>query len=1285
MAFPQTPLPIQVDISLDGTTWTDVTSDVRAEEQIHITRGRSNWGGSVDAGRCSFTLDNNSGKYSPRNPSGAYYGQIGRNTPVRVSVNTGSVALDLPGAAGDYVSTPDAAALDITGDIDIRVDATLANWVLPDYPSSGQTTFDRTELIAKAATSGQVSWALYTRVSTLYFVWSTNGTALSSATATADLPLTTSGRLAVRVTLDVNNGAGGNTATFYTAPTINGPWTQLGSTVTGSGTTSIFASTADLRIGSISTESYDEAIGLVHAAQVYNGIAGTAVANPDFTAQASGTTSFADSAGRTWTVAGNAALTNRKTRFVGEIASWTPRWDTGGFDVVTDIEAAGVLRRLGVGAVPTKSPFYREFTSPGRMSAGIVAYWPMEDGADATSFASPYAGHPAMTITGSVTPAAYSDWVASDAIPTIGTGSLKVVVPTYTVTESVVGFFVKVPAAGVVSTQRLISLTQVGTARTWSLYVNTSGNLDLRAYDSIGTQVLATGFGSDTINGLEKYIVTELAPSGSDTVYTVTVVDIAASSPTTVPNNITSVFTISGTLSTYTTSTITQIRFGEDGAMNSTVLGHLAVGNAATAFSASAGVLVGWNAEEAPSRIARIGAEENLHSYPTGPGDEQCGPQPTGTALDIMRAAEAVDEGILAELRGLLGLRYVTRASMYNQPAALTLSYSGDDGLVAPLAPADDDQGVTNDVTVARTSGSSARATQSTGALSTAAPPSGIGLYDTSYTLNLLDDSQPHFHAGWRLHIGTWDETRYPTVSVNLANAPTSIETAAAVDVGSRLTITDLPSWLPPDDLSLRVEGYTETLDQFTWTLVYNCSPHGPWTVGVADDKVLGRADTDGCELAADLTSTATTAYLLTTSGPVWTTDVTQLPFDLRVSGEVMQVEPAGTVLTTNPGFESNTSGWTATSATLTQSGTVARVGSYSGLLTTTSGANPRVEDTLRAVTAGSTYTAIGWLYAPAALPVTAGVNVNWFDSGQNYLSTSANTATLTPGVWTPFNAQFTAPVGAAYGSVLWSASGTPGAGYLLYADNIKLITGATGITSWLRDTFTRSVSSGWGTPTIGSAWTTSGGSATNYSTSGTYGVHVLSTVDVARRSSVTAVSADFDIYCDITASAAATGDSLFGAICARMTDANNLYMARLEFTTSNTVILTVRKIVAGVQTSLASATLSLTYTPGTYVRVRFQGSGTTLKARGWLTTATEPSAWDISTTDSSLTAAQSIGTRSIRVTGNTNAASVEIRYDNFDVISPQTATVTRSVNGVVKAQTAGTAVSLAQPAYAAL
>lgn len=245
-----------------------------------------------------------------------------------------------------------------------------------------------------------------------------------------------------------------------------------------------------------------------------------------------------------------------------------------------------------------------------------------------------------------------------------------------------------------------------------------------------------------------------------------------------------------------------------------------------------------------------------------------------------------------------------------------------------------------------------------------------------------------------------------------------------------------------------------------------------------------------------------------------------------------------------------------------------------------------------------------------------------------------------------------------------------------------------TGVTNWLTDTFTRSVSNSWGTPDVGSAWSTVGGGvASDYAVNGSAGVHTLSTVDETRRTAVTAAGPDFDLYCDITTSALATGDSLYGAVTARMLDSGNMYMARLEFTTANTIVLVLRRLLADVGTDLGTYTLpGVTHVAGTYIRVRFQGVGSRLRAKVYpASDPVEDPAWHVSGVDSGISAAYSIGTRSIRVTGNTNAASVAIQYDNYRVINPQTLTVTRSINGVTKSQAAGADIRLANPTYIAL
>jgi hypothetical protein len=1292
MAYPDDLLPVQVDLSLDGSTWTDVTDDVRYEDRIRITRGRSDWGRQTDPGRCSFSLKNLDGKYSPQNPRSPYFGQIGRNTPVRVSVNMGSVALSLPGGAGDAASTPDVAALDITGDIDIRVDATLVNWCLPDYPSTGETVYPQTNLIGKDDSANR-SWVLSTRRSRPYLEWSNNGSFMTNgALATADLPLTTSGRIAVRVTIDVNNNTGGHTVTFYTAPTMAGPWTQLGNTITGSGSTSIYAGTAPLRIGDAKWLDNSWPIGRLHAAEVRSGIDGTPVAAPDFTTQAIGTTSFADSAGRTWTIGGQAEITNRKVRFVGEVASWTPKWDTGGKDVAQQVEAAGVLRRLGVGSIPTKSPMFREFTSPGRVETGIHAYWPMEDGTDATKLGSAVSGHPPMTYTAGVTLAAYDGWVASGPMPTLTSGSMRVTVPAYTRTgnASQVGLFCRIPEAGTVSPQRIVSWSTTATADVWSIWVNTSGQVAVRVYDETGTQIHDSGYGSQAINGREVYLVMEVVQDLGDSFYDLLIVDIARSLPTSVPDNISSVSEITNTVVGYQPGIITQVRMGEDAGMNGAALGHLAIGRGTTAFNASAGTLVGWNGEEGPSRVSRLGAEENIHSYATGPGDEQCGPQPSGTALDVMRAAGEVDEGILAEQRSILGIRYVTRASMYNQPPTMVLDYTGGDGLVTPLEPVDDDQAVTNDVTVARTSGSSARLTQDTGPLSTLPPPDGIGLYDTAATLNLLDDDQPVEHAGWRLHLGTWDETRFPRVTVNLAAAPHMIEDAAAVDTGSRIQVTNPPVWLPPDTLDLLVQGYSETLDQFVWEITYNCTPARPFDVAWTGSASTATApvefawlDTDGSELAEALDETETTVDVLTTSGYRWTPDVADTPFDWRVGGEVMTVTAPGALLNTNPFFDTDVTGWSGASAAVAHS--TAQVcphpNAVGSMLVTPAGGASAITarsdlTAVGSIVPGQQYIVSGWFYSPSGWSALY-PSAQWCDAAGAVLSSAGVSAAVPAGQWTFRAATVTAPASASRVRMTARADNTPTAADTFYVWALRVTRVSS---SWLSDAFVRTTASSWGSAYTGQAWQTSGGTAADYNVTGGYGAHRLTSTTTSRRTLVPYTYADFDAYVSLTPSAAATGGFLTGGITGRCLDVDNLYTARLAFNVGGTMTLTLRKRVAAVETELATVTLNGTYTAGTYIRMRFQVTGSTLRAKAWPASGFEPAGWQVTADDTSITTCAFLGLRSIPATGNTNV-SPEIRYDDLDVIGPQTYTVTRHVNGVTKTHTAGTSVALAHPA----
>ncbi|MFI1030725.1 hypothetical protein [Streptomyces sp. NPDC020951] len=1120
MAFPQTPLDIQADLKINGV-WQSITADVFTRDLMTIVRGRPDEGSRTDPGKCKLTFNNGRskvnpsilGRYSDGNPLSDLYGFIGRNTQVRVHLPAGTAHLELDGDPTGYVSTPHVSALDITGDIDIRVEL-----------DSDMTSYaDNTTIIGKWGTSVAArSWSLRYINGLIAIDW-INGSALQfNAAVGADRY----GGGALRVTLDVDNGAGGYTVRFYQADTIDGPWTQFSVDIVGSGTTVIQSSTSPVTIGISDptvTPPRHPFVGTGTRFQVRSGIGGTLVADADFRPLADGASGFTDSVTRVWTVNGTAKVRKRADRFVGEISSWPPRWDVSGNDRWVPVEAAGLLRRYGQGAAALQSPLRRRIPS-----YSPLAYWPLEEGALATQASSPIAGVGPLTLT-------HVNWAANDTL--VSSGSLPVWAAG-TGPSAVMQGVVPAPAAATTGWQTawIYRLDSLPPALRTFMRINTTGTVREWRIQSKDSQSKVLGFDVDGATLVDVTIGTSndifntwvasnfrVSESGGTVTWTVTWSDVHGNAGSASD-------TVAGTAGRVTHVGSPPGGFSSD--LDGMAMGHVAVFSTTTT-AAYDSALDGWTPEPAGRRMLRLGLEENIPLSVRGVIAEQesMGPQRMLPLLDLLGECGDSDGGIVLEHRARPALRYRGRATMYNQAPALTLSYTADGEIAPPLEPIADDADVVNDVTVTRIDGSSARAVREDGALSVQSPPGGIGRYDSSVQRSLAEDDQAAPIAGWMLHLGTWDAPRYPVVHVDLAAAPHLIDTVLGVDQGDVIRLTDLPIDVPPGDVDLIVQGYTESFDQFAWDWYATCTPAGPWNVGVVGDTNRGRADTAGCQLAAAATSTATALHLLTTAQQRWIVNAIRpaaFPFDVRLGGEVVT---------------------------------------------------------------------------------------------------------------------------------------------------------ATTITPWLTDAFGRTTSNGWGSPDSGPAWSVVGGSASDFSVGSGYGSQVLASVDVSRRVAATAVHPDFDLYCDMTTSALATGDSIYGAVTARMLDSDNMYMARAAFTTSNTVTVVLRKLVAGVGTDLGTVTIpGYTHVAGTFIRVRFQGTGSALRVKAWPAAQVEPDVWHIAVTDTSISAANSFGTRSIRVTGNTNAATVAIRYDNYQVVNPQTATVTRSVNGIVKAQTAGTSVRLATP-----
>jgi len=210
--------------------------------------------------------------------------------------------LSLPGEQGSCASTPDSAAISVTGDIDLRIKVALVDWTPPVVRY----------LISKAVTSGQYGydWSMDTGGKLLFRNFP-DGVNATSAISTVAVGAADGSAKWLRVTRNVTTG----NVDFYTSD--DGiAWSALGTTVaTAAG--GQFNGTDSLAIGAQHSGNAPLS-GAIYYAELRNGIAGTVVASFDANDGAIGATSFASSVtGETWTVNGEAKIEAGSYRYYG--------------------------------------------------------------------------------------------------------------------------------------------------------------------------------------------------------------------------------------------------------------------------------------------------------------------------------------------------------------------------------------------------------------------------------------------------------------------------------------------------------------------------------------------------------------------------------------------------------------------------------------------------------------------------------------------------------------------------------------------------------------------------------------------------------------------------------------------------------------------------------------------------------------------------------------------------------------------------------------------------------
>lgn len=203
-------------------------------------------------------------------------------------------------------------------------------------------------------------------------------------------------------------------------------------------------------------------------------------------------------------------------------------------------------------------------------------------------------------------------------------------------------------------------------------------------------------------------------------------------------------------------------------------------------------------------------------------------------------------------------------------------------------------------------------------------------------------------------------------------------------------------------------------------------------------------------------------------------------------------------------------------------------------------------------------------------------------------------------------------------------------------------------MTTLVSDDFNRTVANAW----TGGAhvWTFSGGTAPDdYDLNGTKATQTNTATGALHHATTSAGVPDQRVRTVVNWSAATlTGGAATVWLFARLADTSNYYVAQLSYATTGAVTLTVQKRVAGALTSLGThAVGTFADVSTTALGVELYVRGSTIMAKAWDNSGAEPSAWQISTTDTALVAGNLCGLGSRRETGNSNAA-LAAQFDSF-------------------------------------
>jgi hypothetical protein len=524
-------------------------------------------------------------------------------------------------------------------------------------------------------------------------------------------------------------------------------------------------------------------------------------------------------------------------RFTGYVEEWPTEWPGGNAYSTAMVTATDQFKRLGQ-AVKLKSIIEQEY-----LADDPAVYYTLGDPTGATT-----AGDTSKNNAGKLSTLQVGAGGALTFGANTGPGTDSMPAPAFAPVNVTNGQYLSgtlTPSVGFSGlTMEAFMLTSAAVQQTVVRLVDTNGSW-------IEVSTTATGKVSATdlnvFTGLVNFKVTSASSFNDGATHHVALTQsIAAGSPVGTVTNTLVVDGVSVGSATYSGSYISSyvksnVGGVAAGALFTGTIAHVAASSSAVSVSRLLSHYqsgsTGFAGERSDQRIARLAryagvltAEQSLDA---GFSTSITFVDTTGAApLRAMQDVTATEGGVLF-IDGQGRLAFQSRGHRYNTISTFTATARDVDPGARFIS---NDALLVNDVTAGRAGGATVRAVN-------AGSVADYGTASVNLTLLTTSDAEVADAANWKANAGSAINPRLPNLTLDLLTSPNLTAAALLLGLGSRITVSGLPSQAPASSMDLFIEGWTETISAGGWVIAWNTSPVAASSVWQLDSPIYSQLD----------------------------------------------------------------------------------------------------------------------------------------------------------------------------------------------------------------------------------------------------------------------------------------------------------------------------------------------------------------------------------------------------------------------------------------------------------